>query len=163
MIYKYIFHSPVRYLIKTNIDNRQYKEVSIDKLKLNREEINQNVNLILNNITKDFIQYMNHQGIQSIKFLIINGNLLKIIVEIDHILPKKEFDSLYIDLQGQLMDELGKKMKSVIIKTYDENIEYVDQGMKKLKSVTKYLYCLLWQYDNWKLKFINNIKENKKW
>ena len=91
-------------------------------------------------------------------FISINGNLLKTIISINHVLSKKEFDSLYTNLQGLLMDTLGKKMKETIIKTYTENIEYIDEGIKKLKLITKYLYCLLWQYDNWKLKFINDSR-----
>lgn len=154
-MYKYIFHSPIKYLVKSDIDE---KEVKITDLNLNREEINNNVNTILYTLAQDFNQYLNYPGVDTVTLMSINGNLLKTIITIDHTLSKKEFDILYTNLQGLLMDTIGKKMKENIIKTYTENIEYLDSGMKKLKLITKYLYCLLWQYDNWKLKFINDSR-----
>lgn len=160
MIYKYIFYSPVRYLIRTELNE---KLISIDKLKLDRKKINNIVNMQLAVLTENFIEYMNHDGIISVKFLVINANLLKIIVSMNHILTRKEFDSLYTDLQGQLMVGIGSELKQICICTYHENIKYINNNTKELKPIKKYLYCLLWQDSNWKLTFVKNKKPKLKW
>ena len=66
---------------------------------------------------------------------------------------------LYTDIQSQLMAGLGKTIGNISLLEFNDNIEYTnDKGITGYKPIVKNVYCLLWQYDDWKLKFISDCR-----
>lgn len=151
MIYKYIFQSPVKFDIETN---NEFQEVSYSDIesKISVEQLNK----FIKQHTKNFMDLLNHEGLISVKFQIISGNTLQITVNFDHPLIKKEFYSLYTDLQAQLIDGIGRNINNISIIEFDDTNQNDKNDVKELQTIKKKIYCSLWQEKNWKLVFITN-------
>lgn len=150
MIYKYIFQCPMKYEIYEN--NKFIKETSYNDIKdyISYVQIN---NLLLQ-YTKNFKQYLNYDGIVDVKFNTLFGKILKIIISFNHPLLKKEFNSLYTDLQVQLMDGIGKYINQQCIIEYNDTNINIDSDKKEINTIKKQVFCSLWQEQNWKLVYI---------
>lgn len=150
MIYKYIFQCPMKYEIYEN--NKFIKETSYNDIKeyISYVQIN---NLLLQ-YTKNFKQYLNYDGIVDVKFNTLFGKVLKIIISFNHPLLKKEFNSLYTDLQVQLMDGIGKYINQQCIIEYNDTNINIDSDKKEINTIKKQVFCSLWQEQNWKLVYI---------
>ena len=150
MIYKYIFQCPMKYEIYEN--NKFIKETSYNDIKnyISYVQIN---NLLLQ-YTKNFKQYLNYDGIIDVKFNTLFGKILKIIISFNHPLLKKEFNSLYIDLQVQLMDGIGKYINQQCIIEYNDTNININSDKKEINTIKKQVFCSLWQEQNWKLVYI---------
>ena len=156
MRYKYVFNSPVKFLIrveKTDIDDI---EVSIEEIQPKLQiDLNKKSEELLHSISKDFASYINREGILDIIFKLKNGNILETTVIMDHSLKRKDFIALFTDIEGQLFAGIGQKFIKMPLYKYEDNIEYVNnKGMKECKPATKIIFCSLWQDNHWKLKFI---------
>lgn len=150
MIYKYIFQCPMKYEIYEN--NKFIKETSYNDIKeyISYVQIN---NLLLQ-YTKNFKQYLNYDGIVDVKFNTLFGKVLKIIISFNHPLLKKEFNSLYTDLQVQLMDGIGKYINQQCIIEYNDTNINIDSDKKEINTIKKQVFCSLWQEQDWKLVYI---------
>ena len=157
MKYKYIFNSPVKYSVTS--DDKDFNDIedTASKLDINVDII-KIANKLLKQKTKNFIELMNNTGIIDIQFN-INKDTLNTLVVMDHRLRVDEFKKLYTDIQSQLMAGLGKTIGNISLLEFNDNIEYTnDKGITGYKPVVKNVYCLLWQYDDWKLKFISDCR-----
>lgn len=150
MIYKYIFQCPMKYEIYEN--NKFIKETNYNDIKdyISYVQIN---NLLLQ-YTKNFKQYLNYDGIIDVKFNTLFGKVLKIIISFNHPLLKKEFNSLYTDLQIQLMDGIGKYINQQCIIEYNDTNINIDSDKKEINTIKKQVFCSLWQEQDWKLVYI---------
>ena len=150
MIYKYYFYAPFKYLIKSENDE---EEIVPEKLHIKFPKLFNIASNWLKQVTSDFIEYMNHDGMDVIEFQLKNKLIIKI--HMDHVLKKQEFNSIYIDLVTQLMEGLGNKISSHRLYDFIDKVEYVnDKNLKEIKSVEKYIYLLPWFEPGWKLEFI---------
>lgn len=149
--YNYIFQSPIKYEIKSDNDYYQCEYKHISQL-ITQEQISN----IINNYTKNFKEYLNHDGLLEVKFTVAKGNILNINVQFDHPLIKKEFNSLYTDLQAQLIDGIGKQISNICIKEFVDKNNNIQNNKKELETIKKQIYCLLWQEKDWRLIFITN-------
>ena len=152
MIYKYIFQCPIKYEIYEN--NKYIEEVSYNDI---RKYISYTIiNKLIQQYTVNFIKYLNHDGVINIQFSVIFGKILKINISMNHPLTKNEFNSLYEDLQIQLMDELGKYINKQCLLEYIDTNENINQDKKELNQIKKQIYCSVWQDHDWKLVYITN-------
>ena len=157
MKYKYIFTSPVKYSVTS--DDKDFIDIEDVASNLNLDkDIIKLANNLIKQQTKNFIELMNNKGIVDIQFN-INKDILNTLVIMDHRLRVDEFKKLYTDIQSQLMAGLGKKIGDISLLEFNDNIEYTNkQGITGYKPIVKNVYCLLWQYDDWKLKFISDCR-----
>ena len=157
MKYKYVFNSPIKFLIRADETDMEDIEVDIDDIKDKFNfDINDTSEKLLHSISKDFITYINRDGVLDIQFILHNGKNLETIVIMNHSLKKKDFIALFTDLEGQLFAGIGQKFANMPIYNYEDIIEYRnDKGMLEKKVAKKTLFCLLWQDHHWKLKFIS--------
>lgn len=147
-----MFQAPIKYEIKANdqyeADIFTYKDVSAFVTE-------QQVQNLINKHTVDFKSLLNHEGLININFIVQKGSVLVIIVSFDHPLVKKEFNSLYTDLQAQLIDGIGRQINEDCLAEYTDK-DYTISNKKELKMIKKQIYCMPWQDKDWKLIFITN-------
>ena len=156
MKYKYVFHSPIRFLIRINDSDIEDQEATISEL---QPKVNINLrdetNKLLRNINHNFYQYINKDGILDAQFQINKNNVLETVLIFNKLLKRKDFISLFTDIEGQLFAGIGLKIANMPIYQYDDIIEYKNEkGMLEQKVIKKFIFCLLWSEDKWKLKFI---------
>jgi len=150
MIYNYMFQCPMKYEIYEN--NKFIEEVNYDDIKSYISYVQ--INNLLLQYTKNFKQYLNYDGIISTRFNTVFGKILKICISFNHPLLKKEFDSLYTDLQIQLMDGIGKYINQQCIIEYNDINTNINTNKKEINTIRKQVHCSLWQEQNWKLVYI---------
>ena len=158
MIYNYIFQSPVKYEINDEIKNFNDIKHYIDSKQVEK---------FIQLHTINFKDFLNHEGLINVNFsLLSSGQTLKIIVQFDHPLTKKEFNSVYTDLQAQLIDGIGQEISAIPLTEYVDVNQDNNNDKKELKKIKKQIYCLLWQENDWKLIYITKHfyqQKNNKW
>lgn len=158
MIYNYIFQSPVKYEINDEIKNFNDIKHYIDSKQVEK---------FIQLHTINFKDFLNHEGLINVNFFLLSsGQTLKIIVQFDHPLTKKEFNSVYTDLQAQLIDGIGQEISTIPLTEYVDVNQDNNNDKKELKKIKKQIYCLLWQENDWKLIYITKHfyqQKNNKW
>lgn len=158
MIYNYIFQSPVKYEINDEIKNFNDIKHYIDSKQVEK---------FIQLHTVNFKDFLNHEGLINVNFFLLSsGQTLKIIVQFDHPLTKKEFNSVYTDLQAQLIDGIGQEISAIPLTEYVDVNQDNNNDKKELKKIKKQIYCLLWQENDWKLIYITKHfyqQKNNKW
>lgn len=158
MIYNYIFQSPVKYEINDEIKNFNDIKHYIDSKQVEK---------FIQLHTINFKDFLNHEGLINVNFFLLSsGQTLKIIVQFDHPLTKKEFNSVYTDLQAQLIDGIGQEISAIPLTEYVDVNQDNNNDKKELKKIKKQIYCLLWQENDWKLIYITKHfyqQKNNKW
>ena len=151
----------MKYWIAVDDENVDIEEVSSDFISNHFNiSINEKVNKELMNQTNGFVQYMNNPGILDIRFTVYNGKLLETVVVMNHKLSKEEFDTLYTDITSQLMAGLGKKFGNISLCEFNDTVEYSKDGVSECKPAVKNIFCQLWQYDDWALKFTKDCRNH---
>lgn len=158
MRYKYVFNSPIKFLIRIEDSDIDDQEIFAKDLQptitINLNDVSDK---LLQSISQNFKHYINKPGILDIMFKIKNGDLLETVVIFDHSLKRKDFISLFTDIEGQLFAGIGKKFANMPIYQYEDIIEYKNiKGMLEKKIIKKNVFCLLWYDTHWKLKFISS-------
>ena len=156
MNYSYIFHSPIKYWVATDDSNYKDTEYILDNIGFDINDIIKSVQANLNEVSSNFVEYMNIPGILDINFNSYDGNILITSTLLDHKLSLDEFKKLYTDIQYQLMDGIGKSVSDICIAEFDDTIEYKVNNISQYKPVKKSVFCLLFQPENWKLQFIRD-------
>lgn len=151
--YEYIFQSPVKYLVETddnNINDEIKDWADVDYIDGLEEKSYKLISEVVSNIA-EYIGIDNN----ALKIEVFN-NHLQITFISDHVLSSKEYNNFCKSLVYILEDTCNDKLLDEPVISVTDNIEYANKiNNIEYKSVTRNIYCTVWQNTNWQLIFQN--------